>query len=123
MLSCVDTYMEGRWEQKGIYVFYLQLLTDLLHLFVYLVFFTITFANYGLPLHLVSSCATSAQAGKLSQGALYWEPPCCSHVDVMNRVPGVPWQLQQCLPALACLCSSALGYYPAMCWTAMEGVI
>ena len=45
VLSCVDTYMEGRWEQKGIYVFYLQLLTDLLHLFVYLVFFTITFAK------------------------------------------------------------------------------
>ena len=64
VLSCIDTYMEGRWEQKGTYVFYLQLLTDLLHLFVYLVFFTITFANYGLPLHLVSCCATSAQAWK-----------------------------------------------------------
>ena len=68
MLSCIDTYMEGRWEHKGIYVFYLQLLTDLLHLFVYLVFFTITFANYGLPLHLVSCCATSAAQYKFEPG-------------------------------------------------------
>ena len=68
VLSSIDTYMEGRWEQKGIYVFYLQLLTDLLHLFVYLVFFTITFANYGLPLHLVSCCATSAQACEFEPG-------------------------------------------------------
>ena len=68
VLSCIDTYMEGRWEQKGIYVFYLQLLTDLLHLFVYLVFFTITFANYGLPLHLVSCCATSAEVCKFRPG-------------------------------------------------------
>jgi E3 ubiquitin-protein ligase synoviolin len=35
-------------------VFYLELITDLLHLFVYVVFFVIVFTNYGLPLHLVS---------------------------------------------------------------------
>ena len=35
-------------------MFYLQLLTDMLHLCVYLVFFVIVFTNYGLPLHLVS---------------------------------------------------------------------
>ena len=39
---------------QGVYVFYLQLLTDMLHLCVYLVFFVIVFTNYGLPLHLVS---------------------------------------------------------------------
>lgn len=38
---------------QGVYVFYLQLLTDMLHLCVYLVFFVIVFTNYGLPLHLV----------------------------------------------------------------------
>ena len=38
-------------------MFYLQLLTDMLHLCVYLVFFVIVFTNYGLPLHLVTpSC-------------------------------------------------------------------
>lgn len=38
---------------QGVYVFYLQLLTDMLHLCVYVVFFVIVFTNYGLPLHLV----------------------------------------------------------------------
>lgn len=52
-LSMVDAYMEGRWENKGVWVFYLELLTDMLHLCVYLVFFIIVFSNYGLPLHLV----------------------------------------------------------------------
>ena len=47
-----DTYWEGRWENKGIYVFYLQLITDLLHLCVYLLFFIIVFTHYSLPLHL-----------------------------------------------------------------------
>ena len=55
-------------------MFYLELVTDLLHLFVYFVFFLIIFAYYGLPVHLVrdlyltfrnfrrrvgSSCATA----------------------------------------------------------------
>ena len=39
------------WPQ-GVYVFYLELLTDMLHLFVYIVFFIIVFTHYGLPLHL-----------------------------------------------------------------------
>ena len=82
-LSLIDNHFEGRWENKvsmpdefcsyanacanlnnsvitcfvcimqGVYVFYLQLLTDMLHLFVYVVFFVIVFTNYGLPLHLV----------------------------------------------------------------------
>lgn len=54
VLSMIDNYMEGRWEHKGVYVFYLELVTDMLHLLVYLVFFVIVFTNYGLPLHLVS---------------------------------------------------------------------
>jgi hypothetical protein len=47
-----SSYLEGRWEGKGTYVFYLELVTDLLHLCVYVVFFFIVFTNYGLPLHL-----------------------------------------------------------------------
>lgn len=54
-LAMIDAAMEGRWASKGTYVFYLELVTDMLHLFVYLIFFVIVFANYGLPLHLVSS--------------------------------------------------------------------
>lgn len=45
--------LQGRWESKGTYVFYLELVTDLLHLFVYCVFFFIVFTHYGLPLHLM----------------------------------------------------------------------
>ncbi|CAL5228388.1 g11511 [Coccomyxa viridis] len=52
-LSMVDAWLEGRWEHKGVYVFYLELLTDMLHLFVYLVFFVIVFTNFGLPVHLL----------------------------------------------------------------------
>ena len=53
VMSMVDVHMEGRWETKSTYVFYLELVTDLLHLFVYCVFFLLVFTNYGLPLHLV----------------------------------------------------------------------
>ena len=66
-LSMIDAWLEGRWEHKGVYVFYLELLTDMLHLFVYLVFFVIVFTNFGLPVHLVSRlsymapCATSGE--------------------------------------------------------------
>ncbi|WIA09744.1 hypothetical protein OEZ85_009123 [Tetradesmus obliquus] len=53
ILSMLDAAMEGRWDGKGTYVFYLELLTDMLHLFVYCIFFVIVFTNYGLPLHLI----------------------------------------------------------------------
>lgn len=53
----IDSLLEGRWESKGVYVFYLELITDMLHLFVYLLFFIIVFSYYGLPLHLVSAAA------------------------------------------------------------------
>ena len=46
---------------QGVYVFYLELITDMLHLFVYLVFFIIVFTNYGLPLHLVSRVKSIAR--------------------------------------------------------------
>ena len=51
-LTMYDVWCEGRWERKGICVFYLQLVTDLLHLVVYLLFFIIVFTHYALPLHL-----------------------------------------------------------------------
>lgn len=39
--------------QQGVYVFYLDLVTTMLHLVVYLFFFIIVFNHYGLPLHLM----------------------------------------------------------------------
>lgn len=53
IMSMVDAAMEGRWEGKGTWVFYTELMTDMLHLLVYLVFFIIVFTHHGLPLHLI----------------------------------------------------------------------
>ncbi|KAG2482343.1 hypothetical protein HYH03_018731 [Edaphochlamys debaryana] len=52
-MSMVDLAMDGTWTGKGTAVFYLELIADLLHLFVYATFFAIVFMHYGLPLHLV----------------------------------------------------------------------
>ena len=67
-LSMIDAWLEGRWEHKGVYVFYLELLTDMLHLVVYLVFFVIVFTNFGLPVHLVRLPAIFASLPASSSG-------------------------------------------------------
>ncbi|GAM38702.1 hypothetical protein TCE0_033r09645 [Talaromyces pinophilus] len=41
------------WEEKGRWVFYLDLITDFCKLVVYLTFFAILFAFYGLPIHIL----------------------------------------------------------------------
>lgn len=41
------------WEEKGRWVFYLDLVTDFFKLIVYLTFFTILFTFYGLPIHIL----------------------------------------------------------------------
>ncbi|XP_074560731.1 ERAD-associated E3 ubiquitin-protein ligase HRD1-like [Curcuma longa] len=48
-----DTLMEGQWERKAVYTFYLELVQDLLHLSLYIVFFLVIFVSYGIPLHLL----------------------------------------------------------------------
>jgi hypothetical protein len=53
LLYIGDMVMEGQWENKAVYIFYLELVRDLLHLSLYLFFFLVIFINYGLPLHLV----------------------------------------------------------------------
>lgn len=77
LLSMLDAAMEGRWEGKGTYVFYLELLKDMMHLFVYCIFFVIVFSNYGLPLHLVS-----ARAGVL--GGWVW------NCNLLEKAGGAP---------------------------------
>ena len=42
-LFMIDSCMDGQWESKAVYVFYLELVRDLLHLLVYFAFFTIVF--------------------------------------------------------------------------------
>ncbi|XP_010553837.1 PREDICTED: ERAD-associated E3 ubiquitin-protein ligase HRD1B-like isoform X2 [Tarenaya hassleriana] len=48
-----DLIMEGQWEKKPVYTFYLELIRDLLHLSMYICFFVVIFMNYGVPLHLI----------------------------------------------------------------------
>uniref|UniRef100_A0A2C9VBP1 RING-type E3 ubiquitin transferase n=1 Tax=Manihot esculenta TaxID=3983 RepID=A0A2C9VBP1_MANES len=48
-----DMLLEGQWERKAVYTFYLELIRDLLHLSMYLCFFLVIFMNYGVPLHLI----------------------------------------------------------------------
>ncbi|PSS32924.1 ERAD-associated E3 ubiquitin-protein like [Actinidia chinensis var. chinensis] len=48
-----DMLLEGQWERKPVYTFYLELVRDLLHLSMYLCFFFVIFMNYGVPLHLI----------------------------------------------------------------------
>ena len=53
LLYVVDMRRNGRWTNKAVYTFYLNLLSDLFQLFVYLIFFSIVLSFYGLPLHIV----------------------------------------------------------------------
>merc|ERR1719506_2810526 len=53
IIHILDMRREGRWDNKGTYVFYLQLVTDLFQLFVYMIFFLIICAYYGLPFHII----------------------------------------------------------------------
>ncbi|KAF1884914.1 hypothetical protein Lal_00028803 [Lupinus albus] len=68
-----DMLMDGQWEKKPVFTFYLELIKDLLHLSMYLCFFLVIFIfgegndennlfllssfpmqkNYGVPLHLI----------------------------------------------------------------------
>ncbi|KAG2700883.1 hypothetical protein I3843_06G018200 [Carya illinoinensis] len=49
----IDMLMEGQWERKPVYTFYLEIIRDLLHLSMYLCYFLVIFMNYGVPLHLI----------------------------------------------------------------------
>ena len=48
-----DLRLGGRWDDKGVYLFYLELITDLFHMLVYLAFFVLICTYYGLPLHIM----------------------------------------------------------------------
>ncbi|KAL6581298.1 hypothetical protein OROMI_007221 [Orobanche minor] len=61
-----DMIIDGQWEKKAVYTFYLELARDLLHLTMYMCFFLVIFVwsvisyllilfsrNYGVPLHLI----------------------------------------------------------------------
>lgn len=53
ILVLIDQRRGGQWEEKSIWVFYCEFAGDLLRLGLYLTFFAIVTAFYGLPLHLI----------------------------------------------------------------------
>ncbi|CAM8900453.1 unnamed protein product [Rhodiola kirilowii] len=53
MFYLKDLLMEGQWDSKAVYTFYLELVRDLIHLSMYMCFFLVVFRNYGVPLHLI----------------------------------------------------------------------
>ena len=52
-LNIVDASYTDPWENKSIYSFYLELVSDFLKLIIYFAFFIIILTFYGLPLHIV----------------------------------------------------------------------
>lgn len=53
MLHLIEQRNDGNWENKSIYLMTIELVSEVLRLSVYLVFFMIIFTYYGLPLHIV----------------------------------------------------------------------
>jgi len=49
----IDQALDNRWEQKGTYSFYMELLGDFLQLFVHIVFFLLIHSYYGLPIYII----------------------------------------------------------------------
>ncbi|KAJ3574657.1 hypothetical protein NP233_g1625 [Leucocoprinus birnbaumii] len=70
MLSAYDLRRAGRrggenappWENKSMWIFYIELATDFLKLTTYLVFFTIIITFYGLPLNLIRDVYITARS-------------------------------------------------------------
>ena len=52
-LHIIDMNIEGNWPQKGSYLFFLEFITEVVRFLSYVVFFTIIFTYYGMPLHIV----------------------------------------------------------------------
>ncbi|KAH7108130.1 hypothetical protein BKA62DRAFT_752937 [Auriculariales sp. MPI-PUGE-AT-0066] len=50
------------WEDKSMYMFYVDLITDFLKLLTYLVFFITVLMNYGLPLNIVRDVFLTARS-------------------------------------------------------------
>ncbi|KAI9229339.1 MAG: hypothetical protein DHS80DRAFT_14110, partial [Piptocephalis tieghemiana] len=52
-LNCIEAHRTDPWEEKGVYIFYLELIVDFLRLIAYLCFFFVLVTRYGLPLHIL----------------------------------------------------------------------
>ncbi|KLO18382.1 hypothetical protein SCHPADRAFT_899780 [Schizopora paradoxa] len=50
------------WEDKSMWVFYVELATDFMKLVTYLIFFMVVFAFYGIPLHIIRDVYITARS-------------------------------------------------------------
>ena len=115
--SMADMAMEGRWEGKGVAVFYLELTLDMLHLLVYCAFFAVVFSTYGIPLHLVSGWLRVADcSGWLWAGGCGAGAGACA-----GGWAAGPGMLPLSAPAGSCLilCHVVVQLIVASCCTAM----
>lgn len=65
IINTIEIQNDEPWENKTIYMVYLDLLTDFLKLVVYISFFLILMNYYGLPLHIIRDlCSTFRSFGK-----------------------------------------------------------
>ncbi|KAG0658990.1 E3 ubiquitin-protein ligase hrd1 [Rhodotorula mucilaginosa] len=53
LINCIDMRSEAPWEEKSIYVFYVELAADFFKLCTYLTFFGLILTFYGLPLNIL----------------------------------------------------------------------
>lgn len=49
----IDNSMEGHWEDKGMFSFYIELLSDLCQLTMYMFFFVYVQVHYSFPYHII----------------------------------------------------------------------
>ncbi len=53
VINIIDGRQNSRWEHKGLYILYLEFMTDLSRLIVFTTFFFILLSQFGLPLHII----------------------------------------------------------------------
>jgi E3 ubiquitin-protein ligase synoviolin len=53
LLLVIDNRLEGRWANKSTWMFYLEFTSDLVRLFLYVIFFGALCHFYGLPIHMM----------------------------------------------------------------------
>lgn len=53
IFNLIDSYHHDNWENKGLYILYLELVMELFKLIAYSIFFMLALTFYGLPLHII----------------------------------------------------------------------
>ena len=53
VLHLIDMHFEGQWQSKGAWLFFVDFATEVARFFFYLIFFSIVFTYYGMPIHIV----------------------------------------------------------------------